>query len=237
MYHRQEDISKKLKGVRVERKNTMEKASDIISGRMVDLEKMLVFLNTNIDRMNRDGLYNLMGEYVHLVMPENSETPFQHFMERHYKFVKDILNDPNPEGEDQMKKFMSSIQAHLRYKVNNFMLAMVSDQTFQLSECKGIQRYVYAPSSGKIILEFEPEIEKDGASLNLNYELNLIENRFMEIVRDLSLSIKSGRFKKCKKCGNFFYQATKREKIYCSRNCAKAKAQQKYIKGKKRLQY
>ena len=114
------------------------------------------------------------------------------------------------------------------------MLAMVSDKTFQLSECKGIQRYVYEPSSGKIILEFEPEIEKDGASLNLGFELNLVDTRFMEIVRDLSLSMKSGRFKKCKKCGNIFYQATKKEKIYCQRSCAKAKAQQKYIKGKKR---
>ena len=69
----------------------MKKASDIISNRLDDLERMLVFLNASIDRMNRDGLYNLIGEYVHLVMPEDSETPFQHFMKRHYKFVKDIL--------------------------------------------------------------------------------------------------------------------------------------------------
>ena len=62
----------------------------------------------------------------------------------------------------------------------------------------------------------------------------LIDLRIIEVIRDLDL--KPIRFRQCPRCGNFFYQPTKKEKNYCTTRCGDAERLQAFRKEKKKLQ-
>ena len=212
---------------------TGKKDQDLVKRRLDDLDMMLAFVNADIRAMNDDQFYNLIGIYVHSVMPDDSPTPFRGYTEKHYRFVDDLLSNPSVETVNRVKKFFSTIQSHLRSRVETVMYAMESEEPMLLWECKGTQRFLYDPLSKMFTDQFEPDGLVSHEKLDLETERRSVDSRLSEIVRDLGMGLKTGQFLSCKKCGGFFFHRTGRERIYCSRKCAKAEAQANYMKGKK----
>jgi endogenous inhibitor of DNA gyrase (YacG/DUF329 family) len=62
----------------------------------------------------------------------------------------------------------------------------------------------------------------------------MIDQALIDIIRDLDF--KPNRFHQCPRCGNFFYQPTEKEKIYCSIRCGDAVRLQKFRKERRKLQ-
>ena len=197
-----------------------------------DLMQLLTVINAPIDQMPFENFYEFIGDYVQFVLPDDSRTPFRDFMKKHYAFVEKILEDESDAAILKMKRFFSATQSHLKGRIDEIMLSFESDESSILWEQKGTRKLIYDHEVGEFIEEFEPDAVIAGKKLNLELERQLIDARLEDIIIDLGMSHETGHFCNCKKCGNHFYQATRREKLYCSDKCAKASAQAEYMKRK-----
>ena len=169
-----------------------------------------------------------------MVMTDDSTTPFQDYTRKHYTYIKDLLANPSPETIQRFKKFFSTVQSHLKMRMSAFRYALEAGEPTQIWEFKGIGRLAYDPTSGRFTEEFEPEGVKFENRLDLTVECQMIETRYFTTIRSLALYAEKGRLKACKKCGLPFFQATEREKLFCSTKCARATAQAEYSKRVKK---
>jgi hypothetical protein len=80
----------------------------------------------------------------------------------------------------------------------------------------------------RFILKLTPQVEP---GLSLDYGKALFDLWLTELITDLDLQ--PSRLRVCSKCQSYFYQPTKREKNYCSPQCAGAARQARYEERKR----
>jgi len=204
----------------------------IIKKSLDDLENLLTFVKTDINRLSDEEFHDFIGDYVHLFISDDSNTPFQDFMKKHYSIVKNILHANDSKKYDDLKSIMKAVQNHLRATMDTFRHILDKGSIQKVWESQGQVRLYYDPEANIFVEEFGPEKLPDYEKFDLELECQLIENQFFKTIRFLAVNESKGKFRVCKKCDTPFFQATNRTKLFCSVKCAKAAAQANYVKKK-----
>ena len=193
-----------------------------------DMDNFIDFARMNIDKASDDQLENLIDKYTRLLIKDHSTTTFQDYLREQKRFFNfDKNNNPN-----EMRRLFYGIQLHLRTVMNKVADALQKKEAMIL-ESEGTVRLVYNKKTNKFEQVFIPLDFTDDSKVDLATECSLITSRYFETISYLAVELPPGRFKVCQKCGIPFFQKTKREKLYCSAQCAAASAQAEYAKRNK----
>jgi gamma-glutamylcyclotransferase (GGCT)/AIG2-like uncharacterized protein YtfP len=126
-----------------------------------------------------------------------------------YNLFSDIALEVSDTKLKKVKKHLQEIQKHLLKTLDDLVgkhqaLTQKGDRTVVVEDDRFIQRF----ESGTVPLDkFDIKAEKAKA-----------ETVFLNLV--LNENLIPSRFKQCKRCQNYFYQETPRERNYCSNNCS-----------------
>ena len=164
--------------------------------RRKDMEALLTFVNGKIEAMSETDLMSLIHTYTEFMIRDESSTPFQDFMSKHYAYTGD-LNQPNPPAEilQEKKHLLENLQSHLRSRIQSIMDmdSSFSDGPMLLWEMKGTRKISLLPRDNRFVEEFSYESENLGGFLEKEkYVLDII---LADLIRDLDL--RPDRFKKC----------------------------------------
>jgi len=208
-----------------------DKNQNFLKEDQVSLSSLFNFLNANIEPMSNPELMSLVFDYVNFIFVETERPRLIEFTELLRKYSEDFGIDSSPEALDRIKGFFEALQSQLRGKIETSMDAVERKEFGIVFEMKGKRRVFVDPSKGLFVEDFS--LPKSGGDLDLETEKRLAETRLFDIIRNLNL--RADRFRKCTraKCGKFFYQATTKEKKFCSTRCVKAFIQAQYIKRKR----
>ena len=206
-----------------------ENDPEILRTRQDDLDALIRFLNVDIEHANENEfIQEIVPNYVNFTAKDDSQPTFRRFMCDHNRMVGDIKPGTGPELIEEKREAFRQLQIHLTQRVEAIMKTMESGNPDTLLYIERPFSLHIRPSEDRFIEFFDEDFQPD---LVLDEEKERLDLRFIAIIRDLNL--KPGRFRKCKKCGKFYYQPTSRGKNYCSKKCAASIRQARYLKKKK----
>lgn len=194
-----------------------------------DLEKLNKFSKLNIQNLTEPELEALIGEYPHLLLRDISTKPFQEFAETLDKYSEMFKADLGPQ---RVKSALVRVQSCLLEQVSEVRQSLEKPEHHQLSSFTGTITIIFDPETNKYVQRYMPEGFDPESKIDVEMECKIISVKYFEVVAYLCQELPADRFKVCEKCGTPFFQATAREKIYCSALCSKAVAQAQYIERK-----
>jgi hypothetical protein len=174
----------------------------------------------------------LLHTYMSFLCQFGPRYPFLNMSAKYDQYARDLLEKGSPEVYLDRMNFFRKLQEHLRSKTGIITDSLSGgDDTPVFSERPG-KRKVHIDIEHDLFVEtFWPKGVDSYTELDLAQEKALAEVVFADMVREEALM--PSRFKRCEKCGNFFYQRTAQEKKFCSLTCSSYIQQQKYrSKGK-----
>jgi hypothetical protein len=132
------------------------------------------------------------------------------------------------------KQEFGQIQSHLRSHIDKF-ISVHKESDEQLKVIfpveRGSRKIVWDQQTEKQMEVFIPDRLRFDDSINLQQGKKLADLALIDLLLDHDLLI--SRFRKCGKCGKYFYQPTKKEKIYCSQKCSNAARQMTHQRKKR----
>jgi hypothetical protein len=199
--------------------------TSFIRDRIKNFEDLLQFSNAEIGSMTEKELAGFIYNLALDQGPKPDGSNFLDFGETHKRLAGDMLSNPAPEIIKERKEFLGQLQAHLRSRLDDIMKAAALGRRKDLFESVGVRSLVADLQADRFFEEF---VEKESQGDPLEIEKAAIDNRLVELIRDLDL--RPGHFKKCRRCQRYFYQFTSREKNFCSLRCAGTARQAEYMK-------
>jgi len=203
--------------------------SSKITNSFDDLEKLNKFSKLNIQNLTDPEIEALIGEYPHLLLRDISTKPFQDFAEINHKYSEMMNADLGPQ---RVRSALVRVQSCLLEQVSEVRQSLEKPELHQLLSFTGTVTITFDPDTNKYVQTYIPEGFSPESKINTEMECRIISVKYFEVVAYLCQELPHDRFKVCEKCGTPFFQATAREKKYCSALCSKAVAQAKYIKNK-----
>lgn len=201
------------------------------------LENLFEFVNKEIKPLPESAFIGLLYTYTSFVCQYESKYPLLKFKKKNEEYTDGLLQVTSREKLSERKDFFIELQSHLRsrlQKIINTTKSKTAEEPRLFIEMKGTRKVFVDTNNDSFLDWFWPGGVKSNGSLDLKKEMALADHIFAEVILDGNLT--PSRFRKCEKCGNFFYQPTKRSN-YCSDRCASAARQAKYVKkvkGKKK---
>jgi hypothetical protein len=196
-----------------------------VKDRRKNFEGLLQFSNAEIESMTERELAGFIYNFALDQGPKPDRPNFLDFMETQRRLAEELLWNPTSEIIKERKEFLAQLQAHLRSRFDDIINASALGRRKELFESVGVRSLVVDLEADRFLEEFvERELEGD----SLEIEKAAIDNRLVELIRDLDL--RPGHFKKCRRCQKYFYQFTAREKSFCSLRCAGTARQEEYMK-------
>ena len=181
--------------------------------------------------MNDAEFLRLIDDYARLVA--GKVMPFRVFAAVHASFTNDLGDPPASEKIKVVKNELAIIQNHLRSRIQQIMHGARKENATELLALKGTLSLQIDMKSNSFSKKFDPE-EMPAGKINLEDHKKVIDALLANIL--LNAGLLPSEFLFCDRCTKFFYHRKGRKKIYCSTRCAKAAAQQKYMKRKKARQ-
>lgn len=175
----------------------------------------------------------LLHTYTTFLCQFGSRYPFLNMSRKYDQYARDLLEEGSPEVYSGRMDFFQKLQKHLRSKLRLIPhgFSAGDDTPPVFTERPGKRKVHIDVENDRFVETFWPTGVDSHAELNLAQEKALAEVVFADMVREEAL--KPSRFKRCERCGNFFYQRTAQEKKYCSSTCSSYVQQQKFrSKGK-----
>jgi hypothetical protein len=199
------------------------------------LKNLLSFINSSISEMNEAEFSGLLFNYTRFVCHSSFKYDFLDSRDVNNRYTEKLLEDGSSDVFSIRKQEFMQIQAHLRSQLDKFI--NVHEETGeQLKEVfpvtKGSRKIVWNTQADKLMEVFIPDGLKIDGSIDMKQENKLADLALIDLLLDSDLLI--SRFRKCGKCGEYFYQFTKKEKIYCSTKCATAARQIVHQRKKKK---
>ena len=147
---------------------------------------------------------------------------------KHDQYAGDLLEKGSPEVYWERIQFFAKLQEHLRSKLKLITEGVSDDGDDHpvFSKRPGKRKVHIDFQNDRFVETFWPRGADSDAELNLAQEKALAEVVFADMAREEALM--PSRFKRCERCGNFFYQRTAQEKKYCSLTCSSYVQQKKY---------
>ena len=203
------------------------------------LELFFEFVNYDFPE-DREALLTRQSEFVALLHTYTrflcqfgSRYPLLNARRKHDQYARDLLEESSPEVYLERMHFFEALQGHLRSKLELITEGFPagSDDLPVFAQRAGTRKVHIDVENDRFVEAFWPRGADSNAELRLAQEKALAEVVFADMVREEAL--KPSRFKRCERCGNFFYQRTAQEKKYCSPTCSSYVQQQKFrSKGK-----
>ena len=197
------------------------------------LENLFEFVNKKIKPLPESDFMGLLFIYTSFVCQYESKYPLLKFKEKHDEYTDGLLPVTSREKLSERKEFFIALQSHLRsrlLKIINTVESKTSEEPRIFIVMKGTRKVLVDTNDDSFLDWFWPGGVKSNGGLDLKKEKAVADHIFSEVILDGNLT--PSRFRKCEKCGNFFYQPTKRSN-YCSDRCSAAARQAKYVKKEK----
>ncbi len=197
---------------------------------------MVTFV-TNINHQNRKrikqslDIINILNSFVKLNITIMNEEEFINFYK---KFTLELES----KGCSIKKIIKQDI-----HKFNNVKQLLITSQSFLLYRMKEISHIIVKFKNTGLMeiinLDINISVCYDSHTRKFVNRSNItnvftvqIESEYLNNLYHLIINFSFKRFKVCKKCNLPFFQATKREKIYCSDKCSNAERQKRFKKNK-----
>ena len=210
-------------------KNFTKTDSSKIKNSFDDLEKLNKFSKLNIQNLTDPEIEALIGEYPHLLLRDISTKLFQDFAEINHKYSEMMNADLGPQ---KVKSALVRVQSCLLEQISEVRQSLKKSELNLLLSFTGTITITFDPETNKYVQRYMPEGFSPESEVDIEMECRIIAVKYFEVVAYLCQELPPDRLKVCEKCGTPFFQATAREKMYCSALCSKAVAQAQYIQRK-----
>jgi len=194
-----------------------------------DLESLNKFSKVNIQGLTDQDLEEFIEKYPHLLLRDISPTPFKDFKNIHGRYFEMMKSDS---GSQKVKSDLVRVQSSLLEKISEVRQSLEKSDSPQMLSFTGTVTISLNSDSGKYVEVYMPEGFDPKSKIDVEMECRIIAVKYFEVISYLCQELPSDRLKVCEKCGTPFFQATAREKFYCSALCSKAVAQAQYIQRK-----
>ena len=210
---------------------TSKKAKTVIPARRAELKLLLDFANLDLMTSNDQDLEKRLLDHLYqsqALHPENRGwTPKKKNVERILKCMQVHLLS-RLEAIFQKNTEMELWDDLLLWPVNGTIHLYVDPKSHGFHEQIQVSKVTLDDETNKSGKELE-DIKNNNLFKIILLLSDILDVILLEIVRDQELTKR--HFCKCPRCGNFFYNPTKKEIIYCSKRCTDAIRQQNYRKG------
>ena len=207
------------------------KEPKVIEQRQFELENMLAFANSSPEQMEIQDLLGLIYTYVSFRFEEGHGSQFLDFTQMYHLFTDGLEPGMSPETLAERRLLFTQLRDHLRSRLEDIITGSRSKSRRLLFKIEGVTAVFAQLSEDRFIEEFRAESEEE-KEFNLERERSAIDSKLFYIIN--SLALRPPRFKRCRKCGNIFYQQTPRERNYCSKRCAGAVRWERFAERKKK---
>ena len=171
----------------------------------------------------------LLYGYTGFLCQFRDRYPFLNRRSKQDQYVGYLTEVDSPQIYKERLDLFRKLQEHLHSK-----LEIITDgpsngvKRPQLVQRAGTRRFFIDFEKDCFVESFWPKGADSDGELNLGQEKALAEAVFADMLREEALM--PSRLKRCKRCGNFFYQHTAKERLYCSSTCSSYTQQQKFRK-------
>ncbi len=191
-----------------------------------DLNTLFKLLNTDIGSMEGDSLRDLIHELAIFQTVEGVYPNLLEFTKHYERLAGKVGFESSQEAVLDRKKFLAELQAHVRSRVEQIISIADGQKRGVLLEILGTVDVVIEND------RFWEEVKRDVVVTDpLEEEKVRFDTRLVDLLQHLDL--RPSRFRKCVRCGNYFYQESERERLYCSIKCSAAVRQGKYLASRK----
>jgi hypothetical protein len=210
----------------------LNKDPKAIEQRQFELENMLAVANSNPEQMQIQDLLGLIYTYVSFRFEEGQGSQFLGFTQLYHRLTDGLEPGMPPDALAEKRSFFAQVRDHLRSRVDDIITGSRSKNSRLLFKVEGATAVFAQLSKEQFIEEFTPESEGE-LEFDLEREKRAIDIKLFSVIHDLGL--RPARFKRCRRCGNVFYQPTPRKRNYCSKRCAGAVRSQRFAERKKEV--
>ena len=194
-----------------------------------DFEYLNEFTKINFGQISEREIDKVCHAHTVKVLLEQSTRPFTDFM-KYYGRYDGIKSDS---GYEKLREYFEELQGSLIGKIDEIKNALLGDDNRELLSFTGKVHIVLNPTTKRYDTKFLPLDFVDGGDIDFKMDCEMLASRYFEVLFYLLQELPTKRFKICEKCGTLFFQATAREKLFCSFRCSKAAAQANYMEKKK----
>jgi hypothetical protein len=195
---------------------------------------LMDFLNTDFDSMTESELVGNVFKYVRFVCHSADKYDFLSIDLKNEHLMNDIVSTPPSKTSEQIfeerTNFLFEIQNHLKSRVDKLISDNTSGgQITLMGEIRGKRKIsvVFDQENGKRLLEtFTPDDKYISTDLSLKSEKIVADLALVDLFFDYDVRVDN--FGKCEHCGVYFFEASKRPRVYCTDACANAARQKKY---------
>jgi endogenous inhibitor of DNA gyrase (YacG/DUF329 family) len=193
---------------------TPKKQKSVISERCEQLDLLFEFANAELMQKKNGNLKLQIQDFLNIIMIG------------HPGSYPNILSSKN---DDLIKGLQKHLRARLKKIIHNTKIIFSEMPLWKIS---GTIEFKVEAKTNRFHERFR--FRKIKPENELKALKRIIDKAIIDITKDLDL--KPIRFRQCPRCGNFFYQPTKKEKVYCSIRCGDAVRLQAFRKEKKKMQ-
>ncbi len=183
---------------------TSKKKKSVINERREQLDLILQFGNSDLRANENDHLVRQFHDFLRSVVTGHQES------------CPDLSSNENDD-------LIYGLQKHLRARLEKIIHNTKLLWEMPLWKIAGSVEFTMDAREGRFYHRFH--LRKIKPENELKALKRIIDLALIEIIRDLDS--KPNRFRKCTRCGNYFYQPTERKKVYCSIKCGDAVRLQK----------
>jgi len=194
-----------------------------------DIENLNKFSKINIHNLTDAEIKEFIGDYPHLLLRDITKSPFLDYTKISLRYIEMMKTEP---GLQKIRSSLSSVQNALLEKISEVRCSLKNSELNQLLSFSGTITITYNSGTNQFIEIYMPENFDPDAKFNTDMECKIIRVKYFESIAYLCQELPADRFKICGKCDTPFFQATAREKLFCSDKCSKAVAQASYMKRK-----
>jgi len=194
-----------------------------------DIEKLSEFSKINFHSMSDTEIKKFIKDYPHLLIRDITTIPFQDFAKIYQRYDKLMETEA---GFQKVRTSLSSVQNTLLEKISEVKYSLEKTESDKLLSFTGTVTISFDSETKKYVEIYMPEGFDPDSEISTEQECKIITVKYFEIIAYLCQELPADRFKVCEKCGTPFFQATAREKLFCSAKCSKAVAQAQYMERK-----
>ena len=214
-------------------KNISKPETDNRIIRLRDFEFINKFTRLKISTLSEKKVDDLVVDFIRHILLTDSIKPFSDFAIIHQKYEK-LKSD---HGYDKLRDYLGTLQQSIKEKVAEVVNGFISSTSKEVLSFNGCVRIIYNDKTETFDTKFLPKDFDFKKWEKAEYpdskiDSELIKAQYFDIVSYLLRELPKGRFKLCDRCEAPFFQATVRDKLFCSSRCARTIAQAKYRKKK-----
>jgi hypothetical protein len=209
-------------------KNQPKVEKSFLQKRGDELWYFFKFLDSDPAKMGVKELLNWIYDYAQFRFEDVGTLPVLSFANLYSTLAGGLLSPGPEEHLEPKRQFFSELRRHLRSRVETIIDAADSKSKDVLFALEGALEVGIRAGGQDFRIDFVAADSHPDAELDLEREKRTADEKFIRIVRELGL--RPDRFGRCARCGNLFYQDTAKKRNYCSRRCAGALRQRRYIK-------